>query len=30
MIRKKDGKKEIVKEGIHEKEIDRWWKKIDN
>lgn len=27
MTRKKDGKKEIVKEGIHEKEIDRWWKK---
>lgn len=27
MTRKKDGKKEIVKEGIHEKEIDRWWEK---
>lgn len=27
MTRKKDGKKEIVKEGINEKEIDRWWKK---
>lgn len=29
MTRKKDGKKEIVKEGIHEKEIDGG-KKIDN
>lgn len=27
MTRKKDGKKEIVKEGIHEIEIDRWWEK---